>query len=432
MEKLAAKAEHVAAQALLARVSAELQSEIGDLARGLRNLVLGAEKAAVIARLESLDERTQIVLPDETDDKEAERRALVFECVKLCREPGRVAALLDRADYWLHESREVPGLWKQLARIGGPALNDAAFPASAVVAGGCLVTLLTGKGETSDVDVFVASEEEAESVRELLRHWDYKLAVKSPNLTRAWYTIAGSRSLGSGQQNKRLCVKQQLDLVVMPQARDPARLVRTFDAACCEAWCTRERDTVVLTASAAHSWSSMTLPEGRAGPLASLRVHKMHDLKGFKYTEPVPDPNRVPVYMAPVPHAMDQFFTPKGQPTPYGNFLRRNLVFPWSDPVDPDTKQWALLTDWTNMVTSDDGRTLVLRPRPNQEAALAKHGIRSDLISPRSMADMALLAGSCHVRLLLARDRDQISGQELWVSLHHFVRPGLALVEDFS
>lgn len=408
------------ARTLLAQVPASLASETGDLVRGLEHLAHSEVRAQVVAKLDSLQDDSMIVIPPES-------LGLVTDCVKLCKDPGRVAALLDRHDYWLHETRECPGLWLKLAKIGGPALNDPRFPKSAVVAGGSLHSVLNDAAAqaSSDVDVFVSSEQEAEQVRELLRAWDYKLKPMGPNLTRAKYFCgqvqvpAQQDSSDRPAKRRAVSVVQQLDLVVHPLAARPERLVRTFDAACCEAWAVAGATSVTLTASAAESWKTMTLPLGRAGPLSWVRRVKL-ERKGFKIAEgqSASMGSCSVVTTAAVALHMDQFFArgevpEKAEQPVYGNFLRRNLVFPWSDPVPPDTKQWALLTDWMDS-----------SPRPEQLAALAKHGVGLNRVRDRRHGGLFLFGAQ--MRLLLAPNGE---AEWPWTAIYQLERAPGPVVE---
>lgn len=329
----------LAAQAgvLEGQVAPNLRESMGKFTRQLRRLSIGERKAAIVAKLDSLTETSQVRV-ERADWLE------VRDCVQFCRDPERVAAILDQNDYWMHATKFQQGLWSKLARIGGPALNDPRFPGFAVVAGGCLFALLKQK-ETRDVDVdvFVSTQDEADEVIKLLKHWDYSLHVKSANLTRAFYTVKKA--------------KMQLDLVVHPLAKQPERMVRTFDAAPCEAWtCVKDGEYVTLTASAARSWSTMEISSGsgRAGALAKDRLLKLTDDKGFKHVGPVDIDDMLPAFLAPVADAMDLVFRKPGpgkrEDAPYGNFLRRNLLFPWSDAPGPELKDWAVLTNFVDVV----------------------------------------------------------------------------------
>ena len=334
----------------------ESKNTLDEVVRGLRALPLQPEMAPLIEKLERLNlsdaERETVALLDAMQIESQvilaqPARARVLGCLRFCRDPVKAAMILDRQDIWQHSRRQSKNLWQQLARIGGPALNDPRFPQWAVVAGGSLFSVVTGKAKSEDVDVFVKSQEDAETFqRVLLEAWGYKTTQRG-ECKRAVYKAKG--------------VSFAMDVVVHPLASQPEKLVRTFDAPMCEAWASRsDGDSVSLTASAAYDWENMVCSPGRAGPLSKQRHEKL-TAKGFKCLFDPPK-DTFPDFKAPVAEVMDAYIKHDGAGSPYGNFLRRNLLFPWSARALCEGPQrdptFAILTNWVE-VNSDPGMTRV-------------------------------------------------------------------------
>jgi hypothetical protein len=338
-------------------------------------MALASDKQAIVSKLDCLADESQIVIaPDKID--------LVFECAKLCREPVRAAALLDRQGYWQHEQVSRPNLWQDLARTYGPALNDPEFPDSAIVAGFGLL----GDEVVVDADIFVPNQAECDKVLALLYRWGYTVTLKSGGTGTDLFASYDIRSVTTR--------KVTLDVIirVTALANDPPRLARRFEAACCELWTRRSLgDYVMVSASAALAIATRVLPDGRFGPLSDLREAQLVT-GGYTYHEEIPRglPSTV---SALVHHASEHYLI-----SPQDVWHKLKLA---SDPSEPVDRFPLLWTDYLDVVASDEGRSLVLRPRPDQEADLLRHGVRCDRIWGLSLP----LPGSgtrLQVRLLLA------------------------------
>lgn len=380
LESLASRAANLSrAAALVAQAPIEVRLALSELADDLRIMALASDKAAIVAKLDCLTDDSQIVIASEKID-------FVLECAKLSKEPVRAAALLDRQGYWQHDQVARPNLWQDLARTYGPALNDPSLPESAVIAGSLL-----NKDFDFDADIFVPDQQERDKVLTVLERWGYSIQSQGPRDVVAVYQVHSD-----GESMKLF-----LEIVVTPLASDPPRLVRRFDAACCELWTRRSLgDYVMASTSAVLAIATRVLPWGRSGPLSRARAEHLAE-KGYRCCERFA--HDVPSCASPlVHHASEHYCIPPEDIWHKLRFASQKLE---SEKLDLNPDDFPLVwTDYLDVVASDEGRTLVLRPRPDQEADLLRHGVRCDRIwglGPLSLPGPATRM-KLQVRLLLA------------------------------
>jgi hypothetical protein len=206
--------------------------------------------------------RSQIPLLLCGDDVDVQAAMVGFDP----REVTRILAELDATERWT----DLPIRCDErvLAATAGPVFElIPEWPVDAVVAGGAVLHAAEnlGTSQSSDLDVFVGSQESAENMAQLLQRCGYTLAGEREDKCECFAADFGSA---------------RVQVIVHPKASVPSALVRSFDLFASEAyWLPRERQGFA-TASAVFDWRTRTLHGGR-NDVRSSRLNK-YVAKGFQ------------------------------------------------------------------------------------------------------------------------------------------------------